>query len=204
MQFYDGKFGGYLMICSAAAFMAVSVFEEVIESTGMQLMKTRFRLATGQQLYIETATLIQVIMQSAFVIGPILGGYLSDRDNSKSASMFMAVVSVNVVALYAIFGLVVHCLSKWDSPDLILDTDAMSDTSFTADPVPNLTSEGEFKLGMQAIQSRKRKNDDLGTLLRILTDHGSAEEEKGGKRPKKQTYLPQASDDTDQLVKKNI
>ncbi len=58
IQFYDGKFGGYLMICISAAFMAVSVFEEVFESTGVQLMKTRFRLANGQQLYIETATFI--------------------------------------------------------------------------------------------------------------------------------------------------
>jgi hypothetical protein len=35
VQFYDGKFGGYLLICISAAFMAVSVFEEVIESTGL-------------------------------------------------------------------------------------------------------------------------------------------------------------------------
>jgi len=101
------------MICISAAFIAVSVFEEVFESTGVQLMKTRFRLATGQQLYIETATLIQVIMQSAFVIGPIIGGYLSDKYDSKSAATIMAVVSTNIVALYAICGLVVHCFTKW-------------------------------------------------------------------------------------------
>jgi MFS family permease len=53
-------------------------------------------------------------MQSAFVIGPIIGGYLSDLYDSKSAATIMAVVSVNIVALYAICGLVVYCFTKWD------------------------------------------------------------------------------------------
>jgi hypothetical protein len=130
-------------------------------------------------------------MQGAFVIGPILGGFLSDQNDSKNASLFMAVVSVNIVALYAIFGLVVHCLTKWDPPEINLNDDTtLSDASGVEDNNRILTSDGEFRNGMQALQTRKRKNDDLGTLLRILTDNGSAEEEKGSKKSKKQTYLP--------------
>jgi ribosomal protein L29 len=45
------------MICAAAAFISVSSFEEVLDSTKLRLMKTRFRLA-HQQLYVETAMLI--------------------------------------------------------------------------------------------------------------------------------------------------
>ncbi len=157
------------MICISAAFIAVSVFEEVFESTGVQLMKTRFRLATGQQLYIETATLIQVIMQSAFVIGPIIGGYLSDKYDSKSAATIMAVASTNIVALYAICGLVVHCFTKWDQPSIDMTDDSLSEMSFQADAKANMTSDAEFKLDMQALR-RKRKKDELGTLLQFLTD----------------------------------
>lgn len=117
----------------------------------------------------------------------------------------MAVVSVNIVALYAVFGLVVHSLSKWNPPEINLNDDTIfSDASEIEDNNRILTSDGDFRNKMQALQARKRKNDDLGILLRILTDDGSAQEEKGNRKSKKQTYLPEISEDTDRLVKKNI
>jgi hypothetical protein len=47
-----------------------------------------------------------------------------------------------------------------------------------------MTSDAEFKMDMQALRTRKNKKDDLGTLLRILTDFNSGEEEKVSKRKK--------------------
>jgi len=127
-------------------------------------MKTRFRHATGQQLYIETATLIQVIMQSAFVIGPIIGGYLSYKYDTKSAATIMAVVSTNIVAIYAICALLVHCFTKWDQQPIVMTDDSQSEVSFNDDAKAVMTSDAEFRLDMQALR-KKRKKDELGTLL---------------------------------------
>lgn len=80
----NGKFTGYLMVCAAAAFITVSSFEEILDSTKARLMKTKFRLA-HHQLFIESAMMIQVIVQTAFVIGPIAGGYLSDLNGPEKA-----------------------------------------------------------------------------------------------------------------------
>lgn len=108
----NGNFAGYLLICVSAAFIAAASFEEVMSSTEQRLMLTRFRLASGYQLFIETATIVQGIIQLAFVIGPIIGGYLSDKFEAKNACTILAVIGINFVVLYAIFALIVHCLAK--------------------------------------------------------------------------------------------
>lgn len=62
--------------------------------------------------------------------------------------------------------------------------DSLSEMSFYTDSRPIMTSDAEFKMDMQALRTRKNKKDDLGTLLRILTDFNSGEEEKVSKRKK--------------------
>lgn len=131
----NGNFGGYLLICVSAAFIAAASFEEVMNSTEQRLMMTRFRLASGYQLYIETATIVQGIIQFAFVIGPIIGGYLSDKYEAKNACTILAVVGMNFVVLYAIFALIVHCLSKGEQKEVDLNVE---DTQSEVESLPEV------------------------------------------------------------------
>ena len=58
---------------------------------------------------IETATLVQVIIYSAFVIGPMVGGYLMDLYDAQNACLYMAVIGINLVVLYLLAAIFVHC-----------------------------------------------------------------------------------------------
>jgi hypothetical protein len=152
-----------------------------------------------------------VIIQTSFVIGPMVGGYLTDEYDSEAACILMVWLSMSIVALYAVFNLVIFCLSKWDAPEVDLDVSMESDAevSMARSSFKGMdTSDADFRKTMHDMQARKRKNDDLGTLLKVLTEN--SEDGKTSKRKTKNSqgkYLPQVTEhenEEEKLVKKNI
>jgi hypothetical protein len=152
--------------------------------------------------------LIQVVIQSAFIAGPILGGFLTDDFDQQTACVLMAEFSLSIVALYATFSLAIYCLSKWDEPEVDLDVSADTETEVSPSRNESMinTSDADFRKTMHALQSRKRKNDDLGTLLKFLTDNSEDGQPKKRKKGNSR-YLPQVTehaDEEEKLVKKNL
>ena len=91
----------------------------------------------------------------------------------------MTKFSSGFVVLYMILNLLIYFMEKWEAPDLNLNAEPESDSELSIQRESSVinTTDAEFKHAMQGIQKRKRKNDDLGTLLRILTDN--SEDGKG-------------------------
>ena len=109
----------YLLMGFGVAFLTFSCFDEIMNGMKEKMMRSMWYNITskegGMVVYVQTACTVQLVIQLALIVGPLIGGALHDR-NTKYTCQKMGYFAITYTAFYFIVAVLLYCFPAKQNP----------------------------------------------------------------------------------------
>lgn len=120
-DFWNMPFISYLLMGFGVAFLTFSCLDEIMNGMKEKMMSSMWYNITSKEggmiVYVQSACTVQLVIQLALIVGPLIGGALHDREpNTKYTCQKMGYFAITYTVFYFVVAVLLHCFPAKQNP----------------------------------------------------------------------------------------